>query len=108
MCRFQWRNLIDRGQYHSQITNSFQQAMQGRLISHGSGKKRIPALFQRDSQAFEPVRPLRRQVACNPDFVVSWGRFLVHFYCRDGRQYTGKEVLPGSNLSIVWSIVLRD
>jgi hypothetical protein len=45
-------------------------------------------------------------VTCNPDFVDSWGCFHVRFFCLDGREYTDKEVLSGSNLSIVWSIVL--
>ena len=86
-------NLIDREQRHSQITYFFEQAMQRRLIRNGSRKKRV-SVFKRDGHTFEPVCPLRGQVACNPDFIEGRMRFHVQ------RQYTGREVLPGSNLSI--------
>ena len=97
-------NLTDRDQWHTQIAHSFEQAMQRSLISHGSGKKRIAVLFQRDGQAIEPVRPLRGQVAFDPEFVA--GRICLLWFHE--RKYTGRVVLPGSNLSIVWSIVFGD
>ena len=75
--------------------------MQGGLIRHRSREKRVAVIFQRDGQAFEPVPPLRRQVACNPDFVAGRVRLRWFHECK----YTGRTVLPGSNLSIVWSTV---
>jgi hypothetical protein len=92
----------DRDQRHPQITYFFQQAMQRGLVNHRTGYKRVAAFFQRDGQAFKPVCPLRGQVACDPDFVAGG----VYLRWSHERKYTGWAVLPGSNLSIVWSIVL--
>ncbi len=78
--------------------------MQRRLVNHRTAKKRVAVIFQRDGYAFEPVRPLWGQVACDPDFVAG-GVSLRWFH---ERKYTGRAVLSGSNLSIVWSIVLGD
>jgi len=97
--RVQNLDLNDRNQWHSDVTYFFKQSVQGGLIRHGSRKKRVAVLFQRDGQAFEPVHPFRGQVACNSDLVE--GRRRVHVQ----RQYTDRKVLSGSNLSIAWSIV---
>jgi hypothetical protein len=78
--------------------------MQRGLIDHLPSYKRVAILFQRDGQAFEPFRPLWGQVAFDPEFVTG-GVCLRWFH---ERKYTGRTVLPGSNLSIVWSIVLGD
>ncbi len=43
--------------------------MQGRLISHGSGEKRIAVLFQRDGHTAEPIGPLIIQIPFDPDLI---------------------------------------
>ncbi len=56
----------DREQWQAQIAHFFEQAVQGGLVDHQAGKKRIAVFFQRDGQALEPVAqrasrcPLRR------------------------------------------------
>ena len=94
----------NRDQRQSQITHFLEQAVQRGLVDRRAGQQRIAVLCQRDGQAFEPVHPLRRQVARDPD-LVGGGVSLCWLH---ERHYTGRAVLPDSNLSIEWSIVLED
>jgi hypothetical protein len=61
-----------RDQWHSQITHSPEQSMQGGLIDHRAGQERVAVVFQRDRQAPEPVRPLATKVALDPDLIDHW------------------------------------
>ena len=76
--------------------------MQRSLVNHRTGYKRVAVLFQRDGQAFKPFGPPIIQVSLQADFVAD----RVYLRWSHERKYTGWVVSPGSNLSIVWSIVL--
>jgi hypothetical protein len=62
-------NLIDRDQWHSQITHFFQQSMQCSLIDPGANQKRIAVGLERDGHAAEPVCSVITEMAFDPDVI---------------------------------------
>ena len=65
-------NLVDRDQRQSQITDPFEQSMQGGLIDDGPGQNGLAVLFLCDGQPFKPVLPLSAKVALDADLVDVW------------------------------------
>jgi hypothetical protein len=96
-------NWVDRYQRQAGIAHFSEQAVERCLVGHGAAEQGF-AVLPGDGQAFKPVLPLRGQVACDPDFVADGVCWCWFHECK----YTGRMVLPGSNLSIVWSTVLGD
>src|ERR1044071_497567 len=71
---------IDRDQWYSQVAHLFQQAMQGGLVSHRTGEKRIAVLFQCQPHASKPVFPFKAEMTFEPDLIDhDWTRMCLRF-----------------------------
>ena len=60
---------IDREQRQAQIAQSFQQAIQRRLVGNRPGQERVAVVFKGDDQAVKSVAPTGIQMAFDPELI---------------------------------------
>ena len=59
----------DRDQWNPQITHFSEHPMQRGLIDYRARQESLAVVLQGDRQASKPLRPLRTQMALDPDLI---------------------------------------